>query len=251
MPQIARLEPAYLPEATIARAIAVSLGPSAVLDCLVLGCIGVPLRSWLCRFWRPSRWLLRVAMLGASFPLIYLLLIRPWHRRWGATEQEMRLPLPGDVQEEAPGFRITRAITIRAPIEIVWGWLAQIGQNRGGFYSYDWLENLAGCQIKSANRVHPEWQHPRVGDTLAVVQGWGPPLIEVDPGRSLVIDGWGGYSLTPVDSSTTRLLARATQPRGPGVLMYALLVEIPHFIMERKMLLGLRDRAEQSARARS
>jgi hypothetical protein len=146
-----------------------------------------------------------------------------------------------------PGYQHTRALTIHAPAEHIWKWLVQIGQNRGGFYSYDWLENLAGCGINSADCIHPEWQHPRVGDTLAVVQGWGPRMLAIEPGHSLVIEDWGAYVLEPIDATSTRLIARARHPRGLGAVYYALLVEIPHFVMERKMLLGLRDRAERSA----
>jgi hypothetical protein len=156
------------------------------------------------------------------------------------------MPLPGDDLVPEPAYEHTRAVTIRAPVEAVWPWLAQIGQTRGGFYSYDWLENLAGCDIHSANSIHPEWQDPRPGDTLAVVRGWGPKIVDVEPGRALVIEGWGTYALRRMDAHTTRLLARARHPGGWGALGYLLIVEIPHFIMERSMLLGLKQRAERS-----
>src|SRR3712207_9310740 len=92
--------------------------------------------------------------------------------------------LPGDDVLGEYGAPIQHAIAIDAPLEEVWPWLAQIGQDRGGFYSYDWLENLAGCDIHSADRIHPEWQSPRPGDTLALVRGWGPKILGVEPGRS-------------------------------------------------------------------
>jgi hypothetical protein len=240
--------PASLPPLTIGRAIAVALGPSAVLDFLVVASVVTVVRARIRRAWQPRRWLLRLAMLGASFPLVYFLIVRPWHHKWGATRAELGQPLPGDSLTPNPTSQITRAVTVHAPASVVWSWLAQIGQNRGGFYSYDWLENLAGCQIHSANRVHPEWQHPSAGDTLAIVRGWGPKLLEVTPGRALVIDGWGTYAVQPIDAGTSRLLARARQPGGWGLLGYVLFIEIPHFIMERKMLLGIRDRAERRAR---
>ena len=239
--------PALAPAAVI-RGAAVSVGPSLLLDLLAaLGTLALATgrlsrpRSRLTRLLRP------LLALGAAWPWLYLLVIRPWHRRWGATQEERQLPLPGDERVPEAGYEHTRAVTIYAPAEAVWPWLAQLGEGRGGFYSYDWLERLAGCDVHSADRIHPEWQDPRPGDTLPLLRGWGPKLLAVEPGRSLLIDGWGSYSLRPIDARTTRLLARARQPRGWGALSYLLTVEIPHFIMERRMLLGLKEWAERLA----
>jgi hypothetical protein len=120
----------------------------------------------------------------------------------------------------------------------------QIGQGRGGFYSYDWLENLAGCKIHSADRIHPEWQEVRTGDTVAVLPGWGPTILAVEPGQTLVVEGWGTFAVRPIDHQTARLIVRARQTRGWAAWFYLLTLEIPHFIMERKILLGLKQRAE-------
>lgn len=146
------------------RAFGVVLGPSLVLDLFaVLGTLAVasgwPLRTreGLARLLRP------LAILGATLPWAYAFFIRPWHLRWGATDEELGKPLPGDELVPHPGIESTRAITVNAPVEQVWSWLAQIGQDRGGFYSYEWLENLAGCRMRNADRVHPEWQHREVG----------------------------------------------------------------------------------------
>lgn len=92
--------------------------------------------------------------------------LRPEKRNWGASDAEIRRPLPGDALLPAPQLEATRAITIHAPPTRVWPWLLQIGQGRGGFYSYDWLENLAGCGVRSATRIHPEWQKLDVGDVV-------------------------------------------------------------------------------------
>jgi hypothetical protein len=191
--------------------------------------------------------------LGAAFPWLYFLALRPWHRRWGATDEEVRLALPGDERVPAPGYQHTRAVTVHAPAERVWPWLAQLGQGRGGFYSYDRLENLAGCDVHSAESVHPDWQL-HAGDTLRVMPGYGPRVVAAGPapegpGYALVIEGWGTYAVRQVDARTSRLLARARQPRGLGVLGYLLAIEIPHFVMERAMLLGIKARAEQAERA--
>jgi hypothetical protein len=249
-----RPEPRSAPPASLswpvaARALAVSVGPSVLLDLLVGGSIAAVVSGWLARPHqrRLPRALRPLVALGAAFPAIYLLTLRPWHRRWGATGAETRLPLPGDERVPEPGYEHTRAVTVAAPAEAVWPWLAQIGQGRGGFYSYDWLENLAGCDIHSADRVHPEWQDPRPGDTLAVLAGWGPKLAAVEPGRALVIEHWGTYAVRPLDARSSRLIAHARQPRGWPALLYALTLEIPHFVMERRMLLGIKARAERAA----
>ena len=87
-------------------------------------------------------------------------------QRWGATDEERRKPLPGDELVADPVTTSTRAITVDAPVEAVWPLLAQIGQDRGGFYSYDWLENLAGCKMHNADRVHPERQQRVIGEVV-------------------------------------------------------------------------------------
>ena len=95
-----------------------------------------------------------------------IFLARRWQLRWGATVQESGEPLPGDHLIADPDLTATRAITVGAPAGQVWPWIAQLGQGRGGFYSYDFLENLAGCDIYSADRIVPEWQDAGVGDEI-------------------------------------------------------------------------------------
>jgi hypothetical protein len=92
-----------------------------------------------------------------------LLFARPRQLRWGASSQERDASLPGDDLIVTPGLTATRAITVHAPASQVWPWIAQLGQGRGGFYSYDFLENLAGCDIHSADRIIPEWQDVKIG----------------------------------------------------------------------------------------
>jgi hypothetical protein len=229
------------------RAAGIAIGPSLLLDLAVAAGTAAVATGWAFRpRTGPGRLVRPLAVLGAAFPWAYFLAIRPWHRRWGATAEEVGMPLPGDDLVPDPGYQHTRAVTIHAAAEDVWPWLAQIGQDRGGFYSYEWLENLAGCAIRNADRVHPEWQDVKAGDPLAIVRGWGTKLAAVEPGRALVIDGWGTYAVREIDANTSRLVARARQPRGWASLAYLLTVEIPHFVMERKMLLGIKERAERA-----
>jgi hypothetical protein len=167
----------------------------------------------------------------------------------------------------------TRAITIDAPPDAVWPWLVQMGQDRAGFYSYDWLENLFGLHIHNADRVVPGWQHLSVGDQLrAAPLDAGPAagftVVSIDPGRSLVTavgdpavvgpqatagslpDGatWA-FVLRPVGTRQTRLIVRL-RTRFPVPVAASWLVERllepVHFAMERKQLIGIRDRAARS-----
>lgn len=233
---------------TIARSTLVALGPSMLLDLAGTACTVLVLPDRLRRRGpgepRPPRPVRLLIALGAAFPWVYLFGLRPWHRRWGATQDEVGARLPGDDSVPEVGYQHTRAVTVHAPAAAVWGWLAQIGRGRGGFYSYDWLENLAGVRVRSAEEVRAEWQL-QVGDTVEVLPGWGPRVAAVEPERALIIENWGAYAVRPLNAHTTRLIARARQPRGLGTLVYLLTIEIPHFVMERRMLLGIKERAER------
>jgi hypothetical protein len=191
-----------------------------------------------------------------------LVVLRPWHTSWGSTRAERRTSFPGD--PAGASYRVDHAITIRAPADSVWPWLVQIGQDRAGFYSYDWLERLIGDDIRNADRIVPEWQHLQQGDFVRAAQpgylggalgsdlGWRVSAIE--PGRSVVLEGWGAFVLQPVDGRTTRLLVRTRgggDPRLRDVALAPLSLlafEPAHFIMERGMLRGIRDRAERGQR---
>jgi hypothetical protein len=130
---------------------------------------------------------------------------------------------------------MTRAVTINAPLDEVWAWLAQIGQDRGGFYSYEWLENLAGCRMRNADRIHPDWQRRAIGDTVLLHPSTGLKVARFEPPRSYAFEGGWYFALEQVNETTTRLLARSRMPRGLASLAYAGFIELPHFIMERKM----------------
>ncbi|WP_107772780.1 hypothetical protein [Nocardioides sediminis] len=188
-----------------------------------------------------GRWL---TLAGVVAPIVDHGLIRPWLRRWGSTPHERARRLPGDADARSL-VTSTRAVTVHASADEVWRWLVQIGQDRGGFYSYDWLENLAGCRLHSAEGVRQEWQHREAGDPLFLFPGLATRLATVDPPHALVIEGWGSYVVEPVDTHTCRLLARAHADRDAGGAVYLLLIELPHAIMERRMLLGIKERAER------
>ncbi|HEX5165552.1 MAG TPA: hypothetical protein VFV93_09165 [Thermomicrobiales bacterium] len=218
------------------RAFGVAVGPSVVFHALTLGSLPALL----------SRRVRRPASLGVVALAAYWLALRPWHLRWGATEEEAAGPLPGDEFEPNPAIEMTRAITIDAPVEAVWPWLAQMGQERGGFYSYEWLENLAGCRMRNAESIHPEWQQRQVGEEIKLHPAAGLNISLFEPDRAFGIQHWGTYVLKPCDGGRrTRLLARARVGRGEAIF-YALCIEIPHFVMERAVLLGIKERAERA-----
>lgn len=191
--------------------------------------------------------------LGATGALAaYAFLIRPWHLRWGATDEEVKMTLPGDELVEHPQLNATHAITINAPVEKVWPWLVQIGQNRGGFYSYTWLENLVGCDMHNADRIVPEWQDLKVGDDVWL-HPKAPPLrvLAIEPERAIVLEKCWGFFLRPIDENTTRLIIRGRGEFNPdfknallNLILWRGVFEPAHFIMERKMLLGIKQRAE-------
>ena len=214
-----------------------------------------------------------ISLLGSlsGMAAVYIFLLRPWHLRWGANATEAAQTLPGDELIPAPRLNATHAITIYAPVEHVWPWLVQIGQGRGGFYSYDWLENLLGLKIHSAERILPEHQGLKVGDLIPLApNGFGIPVALLEPYRMLVLRGdtrldqaasgmavaggylattWGWY-LQALDRRTTRLVERFRCEWNPSLanqVMMRLIMEPGSFIMERKMLLGLKERAEHRA----
>ena len=224
-----------------ARAFGVMLGGSIALAAAAAAS-AVDVARAVVSLRRPSP----LALFGTVATALYALLFRPWQLRWGAEPEDESRELPGDELLPKDGSQILHAVTIDAPIEEVWPWLAQLGQDRGGFYSYEWLENLAGCEMQNADRIHPEWQHRELGETVHLHPAGGLRVSVFEPERALGLEGWGTFVLEPLGRDRTRLIARGTVPPGVGALAYGLLIEIPHFLMERRMLLGIKERAEAS-----
>ena len=195
---------------------------------------------------RPIR--LAVGLIAAG--AVYHRAVRGRVLSWGATEEESRARLPGDeLLEQADGIA-TRAIEIDAPASAVWPWLVQMGPSpRGGAYTYDWIENLLGLNMHSVDRVLPEFQHPQAGDTI----GYGTNRMRaelVDPGHAFAWrsqDGnWVWSFILREQDGRTRLISRnrfrlTTRTARLGML----LMEPASLILERKMLLGIKGRAER------
>lgn len=167
--------------------------------------------------------------------------------RWGATGADLERVLPGHETGAGPTAHMTNAVRIDAPAEAVWPWIAQIGQDRGGFYSYTWLENLAGCRMRNADRVHPEWQHREIGETVLLHPATGLNVLRPEPGHALVLEGDWSLVVEPDGPGRCRLLARSPAPSSLAGTAYGLLLELPHFIMQRRMLLEIKRRAERVA----
>jgi hypothetical protein len=192
--------------------------------------------------------------IGAAACAAYLIAVRPWHLQWGATQEEFDRALLGDEWTPEPTDTATHAITIQAPISAVWPWLVQVGQDKGGFYSYTWLENLVGCHMHNADRILPEFQTLKVGDKVWLHPKAPPlPVLFVEPERALVLGsntdepGTWGFYLQEISPDFTRLLIRSRTQRKPGALRWLghyALFEPAHFVMERKMLLGIKQRVE-------
>ncbi len=190
-----------------------------------------------------------VAALGALYPLLRRSILT-----WGATSEEAASRRPGDeLLEDADGVS-TRTITIDAPAASVWPWLAQMGPSpRGGAYTYDWIENLFGLDMHSVDRVLPEFQHPEVGDTI----GLGPNrmrLERVEPRRVLAWrseDGnWVWTFVLEEHDGRTRMVSR-NRFRLPTLAarIGMLPMEPGSLLMERRMLRGIKERAERLASA--
>jgi hypothetical protein len=202
----------------------------------------------------------------------YDAVLRPWMRNWGSTASERAMRLAGDDVPADVRAHYTKGLTIEADPEDVWPWLVQIGDRRAGFYSYDWIERLLfpglvhyAEKTHSAQRIHPELQDLRVGDRINTGSigklSVGADVTVLEPERALVVGTWA-FILQPMRGGRTRLLVRDRDagwlkllvPRrfalarlGLGLVDY--LVGDPlHFIMERRMMLGLKQRAECSHR---
>ena len=197
-------------------------------------------------------------IMGVGLSIIYLRVIRPWQLRWGATDDEVRRAMPGDEIIRHPTFNATRAVTVEAPASNVWPWIVQIGFGRAGWYAYDLLDNLGR---PSAKQIIPQLQHIEAGQLIPFYQGIGAPegvglkVKAIEPGRWMLWwddksqDSTWAWVLYPIDRQQTRLVTRVRMRyrwTKPSIL-FNLLVEFADFIMMRRCLLGIKQRAQSLA----
>ncbi len=178
-------------------------------------------------------------------------LIKPLINKWGSTDQEVTMVMPGD--HLTPFISSTRSITINAPISDVWNWLIQLGADRGGFYSYWFVEKTLGYKYRSQNRIEPKFKDMEVGrivrgslDQSKSIIEYSFPVVEVDPGKYFVLKDWGCFLLNEISPKQTRLIVRT---HGGQLLSWTdnleyFIIITMHYIMERRMLIGIKDRAE-------
>jgi hypothetical protein len=202
---------------------------------------------------------LAAALVGAAIAL------RQKQLHWGSAPAEVESELPGD--DLLPDARLvaTRAISIEAPSTDVWPWIAQLGQGRAGFYSYDVLENMVGCDITSSNSIEPQWQDVAVGDEFRLHPDMALPVAVVDPPTALVVqsetagsadekavpyDFTWAFVVRPAGPQGCRLIARERYAwTNPGMRPAMEALTLASFVMTQKMLRGIRDRAEGRAAA--
>lgn len=211
-----------------------------------------------------------LVMASSTLVSIYLRLVWPRISRWGATDEVVDKPLPGDELVPEPILVTTKAINIHAKSQDVWPWIAQLGVDRGGMYSYLWIENaLLHLNVTNVETIHPEWQNLQVGDFIrftpkdfALNPGPGLYVLIVDPYQTIAgcfgledepadcdaAPTWQ-FILEPQGANATRLILRSRTPGTPtkAAILGSKIGYAFQFFMERKMLLGLKERAEAQA----
>ena len=212
----------------------------------------------------------RVALVKLVVLAGYVLLVRRWQLRWGTPDPLVDAPLPGDEVVGAADLVATRSIRIAAPPAELWPWVVQLGQGRGGFYSYDALENLIGCDIHSAERIVDAWQHLDVGDEVRLHPEVALRAVQVEVGQALVLEG-----SVPVTGAGSAAAGGDQSPQAPYDFTWAFVVQdagdghswlmvrerygyrrwwtwllvepvaAVSFVMTQRMLRGIRDRVER------
>jgi hypothetical protein len=201
-----------------------------------------------------ARYLLLAPTMLVVTAALHLRVGREPRLTWGATHDEVNRLMPGDDLMADPQVLATRAITIDAPPASIWPWLMQMGSGRGGVYTYDWIENVFGLSMHSSSVVHPEWQDRRIGDAEQL--GKSGPILRIEllePKSAMVFASEDGdwiwaFGLYPIDQSQTRLVSRNRIRSSEASLVrrafQTSVMEPGSLVMERKMLLGIKELAE-------
>ena len=204
---------------------------------------------------------MRFTIAVVTLALVYWFPVRRWFGRWGTTADELTRRMPGDAILANPTHSATHAITIDAPAEDVWPWLVQMGYRRGGLYSYDWLDRVFGVLDRpSANEVLPAFQQLAVGDKIRLGPREELTVAALDEKRALALSyGAHGiewvwqFGLYPLDEHRTRLVTRGTERFANtfSAWVFMRVMEPAAFVMTRRMLLGVKQRAEALKAARA
>lgn len=198
------------------------------------------------------RSVLIVIFLIATQLALYLVLVGPHVAAWGATDEEVVMPMAGD--HISPHIASTRAIDIDAPKSETWRWLMQLGADRGGFFSYYFIEKALGYISREPGSVDAEYEDFEVGDLVRgsldeskSIVPYNFPVLSIKTEESLVLDHWGTFKVVGLSDSQSRLIVRSHTPEQTNVLLRLvdICLGVPlHFVMERRTLLGLKARVE-------
>jgi hypothetical protein len=194
----------------------------------------------------------------AVLAIVFIVLLTPWMDRWGATDEEIAATYPGDELLVRPASFVNHAVTINASPVQIYPWIVQLGAGKGGYYSYTWLETyLLNCPLVNADRIHSEWQDLKVGDEVKMCPKQpGPPpytVVMLKPNQAVVlghqengtwVDLWQ-FVIVPQPGGSSRLILRT---RTMAVGGFWDVIHPGVFVMERGLLLGVRERAEALAK---
>src|SRR5687767_13936310 len=185
-----------------------------------------------------------------ALAVLYWFPVRRWMARWGTTPPDLTRIMAGDSLIVDPTYSGTMAVIVNAWPEDIWPWLVQMGYQRGGLYSYDWLDRLFGYLDRpSADTVLPQFQDLAVGDAIPIGRGQGFPVTAIEMHRALVLSGTGDgvawlwqFGLYPLDEKRTRLVSRnrVRVPRTLRSWLFMRVIEPAAFLMTRRMLIGLK-----------
>jgi hypothetical protein len=192
---------------------------------------------------------------GGAALSVYVLAVRPWQMRWGATDAEVQRAMAGDELVGNPIHVTTRAVTIRAKPAEVWPWLVQMGYGRGGMYSYDWVDRVMGILDRESTwQVMREYQQLEAGDVIPMGSGPSWPVAELETNRCMVLHiqepgvhvTWS-YLLEELEGERTRLVLRVRTwlEIKPQIIPLLVVMDPGEFLMVRKHLLGVKERAEK------
>lgn len=194
--------------------------------------------------------ILNIALVIGFQIAVYVVFLRSKIMAWGASKDETAMSLIGD--DLAPNISSTRAISINAPISEVWKWVIQLGADRGGFFSYSFLEKTLGYEMREEEPI-PEFQRMEVGrivpgsiDESKSLIKYNFEVVSVEPGKSFVLKNWGAFVLKEINSKQTRLIVRTHEGHLPDLKSKIEdFIFMPlHYIMERRMLMGIKSQVE-------